>query len=92
MNCLKNSVYKQASQLRKDHDFSSIGLYSTESVFSYLRHSDDINIVFAMNIDQEEQQVNLGDLLLEMGIETSTGRVLIRSSGKLNRITTMEII
>ena len=85
-------MYKQASKLRKDHDFSSIGLYSTESVFSYLRHSDDINIIFAMNIDQEEQQVNLGDLLLEMGIETSTGRVLIRSSGKLNRITTMEII
>ena len=61
-------------------------------MFSYLRHSDDMNIIFAMNIDQEEQQVNLGDLLLEMGIETSTGRVLIRSSGKLNRITTMEII
>jgi len=76
------SVYKQASQLRKDHDFSSIGLYSTESVFSYLRHSDDINIVFAMNIDHYIKQVNLGDLLLEMGIETSTGRVLIRSSGQ----------
>ena len=60
---------------------TSTGLFSTEQVFSFSRSSDSDSFIVAMNVMEEEVTVSLGDLLLEVGWDYSSGEVLVRSSG-----------
>ena len=77
------SIYKQLTQLRLEyHDsLTSTFLYSTVQVFSVLRHGQDVDIIIAMNIQEESVNVNLKSLLDNIGSHKTEAEVLIKSSG-----------
>ena len=78
-------MYKNVSQLRSAHQFTSTGLFSTQEVFAFARGSDqDYPIIVVINVMEEEVSVSLADLILEMGDSYFSGIVLVRSSGELH--------
>ena len=76
-------VYRQLTDIRHRHAFSLTALTSTAQVFSFLRHGPSADLVVAMNVMEEEASVSLTSLLLEVGLTSWEGTVLVRSSGEL---------
>ena len=78
-------MYKNVSQLRSAHQFTSTGLFSTQEVFAFARGSDqDYPIIVVLNVMEEQVSVSLADLILEMGDSYFSGIVLVRSSGEIH--------
>ena len=77
------SIYKQLTQLRQNyHDsLTHTFLFSTEQVFSVLRHGQDLDIVIVMNIQEDSVNVNLKTFLDNIDSNKTEAEVLIRSSG-----------
>ena len=77
-------MYRNVSQLRSAHEFTSTGLFSTNEVFAFARGSDHAYpIIVVINVMEGEVSVSLADLILEMG-DSFSGQVLIRSSGDIS--------
>ena len=82
------SVYIQVSQLRKSHQFTKTALSFSDSVFSFLRQSNDASYVFLMNLFEDGTAFSLEELLLEADISARSGVVVVRSSG--NKMSNLE--
>ena len=74
-------MYRQLTDIRHQHSFSLTALASTHQVFSFARHGETADMVVVMNVMEEVTSVSLASLLLEIGLTSSEGTVLVRSSG-----------
>ena len=74
------SVYQAVSGLRSSHMFTSTALWSTHHVFSFYRHSPDLDIIMLMNVLEMNVTITLETLLLEAGVSCDTGDGIISSS------------
>ena len=75
-------VYTAVSNLRASHKFSSTALFSTKEVFAFSRSSDTKDFIVAMNVMEEEVTLSLEEIILMLGGDHTSAKVVVRSSGE----------